>query len=114
MLIQNGSHRFLLIVKEAKVGPKKDTTYEVELIYEKFDTLRIVSPSYHHLAFWYFTHRCTYSLVRAEVNVKIVDWNTHSPPRTLKKGPTMIALVGSMREKCPMQPFSLNQRDVVV
>jgi hypothetical protein len=35
MLIQNGSHMFLLMVKEASVGPRKDTTYDVELIYEK-------------------------------------------------------------------------------
>lgn len=35
MLIQNGSHRFVLIVNDASVGPRKDTTYDVELMYEK-------------------------------------------------------------------------------
>jgi hypothetical protein len=35
ILIQNGSQRFLLIVKEARVGPMKETTYDVELMYEK-------------------------------------------------------------------------------
>jgi hypothetical protein len=32
ILIQNGSHRLLPIVKEARVGPKKDTTYDIELM----------------------------------------------------------------------------------
>jgi hypothetical protein len=32
MLIQNGSQTLLLIVNEANVGPRNDTTYEVELI----------------------------------------------------------------------------------
>jgi hypothetical protein len=35
MLIQKGSQMFQLMVAEAKVGPINDTTYDVELIYEK-------------------------------------------------------------------------------
>jgi hypothetical protein len=45
MFVQNGSQRFLLIVKEASDGPMKETTYEVELIYEKYEALKIVSLS---------------------------------------------------------------------
>jgi hypothetical protein len=32
MLIQNGSQTLLLIVNEANVGPRKEITYDVELI----------------------------------------------------------------------------------
>lgn len=35
ILIQNGSQIFQLIVAEAIVGPMNDTTYDVELMYEK-------------------------------------------------------------------------------
>jgi hypothetical protein len=41
ILIQNGNQTFLLIVKDARVGPIKDTTYEVELMYEKLDALNL-------------------------------------------------------------------------
>jgi hypothetical protein len=43
ILNQKGSQRFLLIIKEASDGPIKDTTYEVELTYEKYDALKTVS-----------------------------------------------------------------------
>jgi hypothetical protein len=40
------------------------------------------------------TYRSTYSSARAEVNVKMVDWNTHSPPKIARNGPAMMAFVG--------------------
>lgn len=40
MLIQKGSHMFQLMVADANVGPMKETTYEAELMYEKWDALQ--------------------------------------------------------------------------
>jgi hypothetical protein len=82
-------------VKDAIVGPKNETTYAVELMYEKYDALAIISPICPlEDDYLVSAYRSTYSFANAEVNVKIVDWNTHSPPNTARKGPAMIAFVG--------------------
>jgi hypothetical protein len=43
ILSQNGNQRFLLIVNEANVGPRKETTYDVELMYAKYAVLETLS-----------------------------------------------------------------------
>jgi len=58
----------------------------------------VISLEVEEYGFGYVSYRWTYSLVSAEVRVKIVDWKTHSPPSTFRKGPAMMAFVGSMCE----------------
>jgi len=38
-------------------------------------------------------YRSTYSSASADVKVKTVDWNTHSPPITARNGLAMMAFV---------------------
>jgi hypothetical protein len=47
ILSQNGSQRSLLVANEANVGPRKETTYEVELMYAKYAVLR-------RFSLWYY------------------------------------------------------------
>ena len=42
-LIHKGDQRLLLIINDVGGGPRKVTTHDVELMYKKYDTLRIVS-----------------------------------------------------------------------
>lgn len=51
ILIWNGNQRFLLIVNEASVGPRKETTYDVELMYEKCVALKHISLGFFVIKF---------------------------------------------------------------
>lgn len=99
-LIQNGSQRFLVIVNAASVGPMKETMYDAELMYEKYNVLIAISVV--RLVSFRDAYLSTFCVASAEVRVKTVDWNTQSPPKTARKGPAMIALVGNTREKYPV------------
>lgn len=44
ILMQKGSQILQVMVAEAKVGPMNDTTYDVELMYEKWDALQRIRP----------------------------------------------------------------------